>query len=318
MRFYFLATLASATVVQAGEYYGVSSLYSFDLHAANNIDWMASIPDNIPMSSLSIPGTHNSVNYATGQRQLQCQNNDLEEQFKAGIRYLDISARADPFWELLKVYGTGGRLDYSVANIFISAADFVEQHPGETIIMHVNNDRMRSSDDATFEKCMTKYFKSSNMMSDKVKDRLYTPDHNNVFSIPTMGEIRGKIVILEDFATKTPGRFGIPWKSSEVIVTDVKLPITHINMLYTWNKVKSALKDTRKDKTKKLHITHMNAAPGSIAAHAAGGTTTMGKGLNDRLGERLKAGKVGRTGVVVMDFPGRFLVEQIIGLNKLG
>ncbi|KAL5628666.1 hypothetical protein BROUX41_002057 [Berkeleyomyces rouxiae] len=66
MRFSLLVTLASATIIQAECFKGIS--------------------DNVLVSSLSIPGTHNTMTKVIRRSPFQCQNTYLEEQLKSERR----------------------------------------------------------------------------------------------------------------------------------------------------------------------------------------------------------------------------------------
>ncbi|KAL5604191.1 uncharacterized protein BROUX77_004377 [Berkeleyomyces rouxiae] len=218
---------------------------------------------------------------------------------------------------LLQVYHSGTDTGYSVAKVLATAFDFLAEHPSETLIIRVNNDGMRYSDDEIFERYMTEYLKSDKPVCKNVKDRLYITIQGTVFWAPTMGELRGKVLLLEDFVAKIPGSFGMPWKSSGMAVTDGKFTITRVGVFAKWHNIQSDLQEASKDNMKKLFVTHTTVTIGSTPIHAAAGKSSKKGGLNDRLGEYLKAGKVERTGIVVMDFPGKELVEQIIGCNYL-
>ena len=57
--------------------------------AAHN--WMHSLNDDVSLSQLSIPGTHNSgARYETWPGTSQCQDLSIDEQLEAGVRFLDI------------------------------------------------------------------------------------------------------------------------------------------------------------------------------------------------------------------------------------
>jgi 1-phosphatidylinositol phosphodiesterase len=52
--------------------------------------WMGDIPDNVLVTALSIPGTHDSGCIDGPMGLAKTQNLDLAEQLDSGIRFLDI------------------------------------------------------------------------------------------------------------------------------------------------------------------------------------------------------------------------------------
>lgn len=66
--------------------------------------WMASLPDQLPLHQISIPGTHDSGSYCKPKLAIdedeplpiniryeaQCQSWSITDQLRAGIRYLDL------------------------------------------------------------------------------------------------------------------------------------------------------------------------------------------------------------------------------------
>src|ERR1700722_19909498 len=114
--------------------------------------WMTALPDDIPISELSIPGTHNSAAINTTRPTLwACQSHSITEQLKRGIRLLDIRLKPKPRSTNDFEFKTcHGRLGLFGANEFQSfdevqkeCIDFLRENPGETIIMIVKIDDWR-------------------------------------------------------------------------------------------------------------------------------------------------------------------------------
>ena len=55
-------------------------------------DWISKLPDNLKLSQLTIPGTHNSCSFQ-GTPFAITQSYSLELQLKAGLRYFDLRLR---------------------------------------------------------------------------------------------------------------------------------------------------------------------------------------------------------------------------------
>ena len=103
-------------------------------------DWMAALPDDTPLSSLVIPGTHDS---ATQYVQLayfsKCQALSVGQQLEAGFRYLDIrlgDGDKDGLPLLMhgftkcKVSAFGSAL--TLDNVLADCYGFLARHPTET------------------------------------------------------------------------------------------------------------------------------------------------------------------------------------------
>ncbi|XP_029299576.1 uncharacterized protein LOC115016051 [Cottoperca gobio] len=56
-----------------------------------NLDWMRFIPDETPVSAISIPGTHESLSLHGGPLD-KCQVWTLKDQLNVGIRYFEMHA----------------------------------------------------------------------------------------------------------------------------------------------------------------------------------------------------------------------------------
>lgn len=87
-----------------------------------------------------------------------------------------------------------------------------------------------------------------------------------------------------------------------------------------WEFIKESLEATNNGTEKQdgiLYLSHLSASVGVLPIEAAAGNKngTM-VGMNDRTGEWLRDGNGGNTGVVIIDFPGQLLVQEILERNK--
>lgn len=157
--------------------------------------WMKYVDDNKFLDELSIPGTHDSgtcsVNNDTEPQssQVKCQQDYIPTQLLEGIRYFDIRLGKgdDPgidhgIFYLLKKDGNYLHLS-DVIGYFKT---FLNENLSEALIMLVS----RGNDEATDESITTAFAK---VMADN-PNLFYTSSR-----IPTLGEVRGKIVLLRRF-----------------------------------------------------------------------------------------------------------------------
>ena len=165
----------------------------------NNVaptDWMAEVNGDMSISSISIPGTHDSATqYITPQYFLRCQNTDFETQLNNGIRYLDIRVNLEVDKEgnaRLKFIHNFGKC--RVASSWFSdklyledcldtVYAFLDEHPTETVIFVVKAEKVSEEDLPLFEDTFFKIINQNRKMWYKENE------------IPTLDEVRGKIVL---------------------------------------------------------------------------------------------------------------------------
>lgn len=157
--------------------------------------WMKYVDDNKFLDELSIPGTHDSGTCSVDNdtepqsSQVKCQQDYIPTQLLEGIRYFDIRLGKgdDPgidhgIFYLLKKDGNYLHLS-DVIGYFKT---FLNEILSEALIMLVS----RGNDEATDESITTAFAK---VMADN-PNLFYTSSH-----VPTLGEVRGKIVLLRRF-----------------------------------------------------------------------------------------------------------------------
>ena len=157
--------------------------------------WMSHVDDDKYLDELSIPGTHDSGTCSVDNdtepqsSQVKCQQDYIPTQLLEGIRYFDIRLGKgdDPGidhgdYYLLKKDAYFMHLS-DVIGYFKT---FLNENPTEALIMLVS----RGNDEATDESVTTAFAK---VMANN-PDLFYTSSR-----VPTLGEVRGKIVLLRRF-----------------------------------------------------------------------------------------------------------------------
>lgn len=169
--------------------------------------WMKYVDDNKFLDELSIPGTHDSGTCSVDNdtepqsSQVKCQQDYIPTQLLEGIRYFDIRLGKgnDPgidhgIFYLLKKDGNYLHLS-DVIGYFKT---FLNENPSEALIMLAS----RGNDEATDESITTAFAK---VMADN-PNLFYTSSH-----VPTLGEVRGKIVLLRRFRLAGNSVSGHTW-----------------------------------------------------------------------------------------------------------
>ncbi|KAJ4326126.1 hypothetical protein N0V94_000288 [Neodidymelliopsis sp. IMI 364377] len=110
--------------------------------------WMSTLPDTLPISALSIPGTHNSHTYYRALPSVKCQCVDIKTQLENGIRFLDIRAQPTHAHDPSKkdMYLVHGAFPISLTGpkylspILDTIYAFLTAHPSETILVSLKRE----------------------------------------------------------------------------------------------------------------------------------------------------------------------------------
>lgn len=163
--------------------------------AANLNAWMRELGDDLLLSALSIPGTHNSPACHVAAPSVRCQAVSPREQLENGARFLDIRVQPqypdDPTRdELLLVHGAFP-ISLTGSNYFrellLELDEFLECNPSEAVIISLKREGTGRSTDEQLGRILCEHYAHPH-------SRWYTAP-----KIPTLGEVRGKIVLLRRF-----------------------------------------------------------------------------------------------------------------------
>ena len=157
-------------------------------------DWMAGLDDELPLSSIVLPGTHDS---ATKYVQLaffsKCQSMDIAAQLDAGYRYLDIRLAAEGEGMKLMHGFTSCKTgplpwsrDLTLADVLQECYAFLDAHPGETIVFAVKQEHGTETTEE-FQRIL-------NAIIQKDPSRWLLTDR-----IPLLGDARGKLVLMRRY-----------------------------------------------------------------------------------------------------------------------
>lgn len=144
--------------------------------------WMESISDDKLLSEISIPGSHDSGSLIEGgiYEFGRDQNLNIANQLKIGVRFFDL--RLGFSNHELNIYH--GFLDekLSFISILTDFTDFLDTNPSETILMCIKHEHGEDIHDKLKTDLNT------------LGSSLYTENR-----IPTLGEVRGKIVLVRRY-----------------------------------------------------------------------------------------------------------------------
>ena len=110
-------------------------------------NWMQDIEDNRLVCKMSIPGTHDTGAY-TGNAWVKTQDKNIEQQLNSGIRFFDI--RLVHQNGVLKLCHGSHIFDTTfVGDVLKTTAEFLKEHPSETVIMTIKRDHDLDKDGGT-------------------------------------------------------------------------------------------------------------------------------------------------------------------------
>ncbi|CAC9893392.1 unnamed protein product [Aureobasidium pullulans] len=150
-------------------------------------DWMCFLPDNIPISGMSIPGTHDSAAFMSTWPFVSTQTLTTSQQLDAGIRYFDL--RCGIIKDEVQMVHGRAVLGLKFSDLLTLMYAFLAKHPKEAIIIQLKQDRKDESSTKPFSELVL------NLLHANMKYwRLET-------TTPTLGELRGRIQLLRRFQT---------------------------------------------------------------------------------------------------------------------
>jgi 1-phosphatidylinositol phosphodiesterase len=150
-------------------------------------DWMADLADARGVAELSIPGTHDSgALHEPYAGVAQAQQLAIADQLVAGVRYLDLRCRH--YQDAFLIYHGPVDEDQTFDDVLATMATFLDEHPGETLIVSVKEEAAPQGTTRSFEATFAAYVAQA-------PDRWYLGD-----TLPRLGDVRGRLVLLRRFA----------------------------------------------------------------------------------------------------------------------
>jgi len=267
-------------------------------------NWMKNIPDSAKLSSINIPGTHESATHsvcstssivnAVGKSSAQCQTMDINSQLIAGIRYFDI--RVANNGNIVHGKGTTQfKTEYTLDSILSIFVSFLASNPSEAVIMKIKNEEGKGKKDQAFIKLF------EGKVSIVAKLMVYDT------SIPTLGQVRGKMWLFDDFGYGKGFSSGNSliikqnyWKAGWINPEDVKI-----------KKVKGQFKEAAFNKDSgNLYINNLSSNP-AAKLNIFKSPMDMAAAVN-----QVTYAFAGFLGIVVFDFPSEDVIGYVIDQNN--
>lgn len=300
--------------------------------AYRNPDWMALLDDGTRVDRLTLPGTHDSMSFYGGDI-VATQTLPLATQLAAGVRAFDIRLRATT--DRLTVHHGPVYQNASFDDVLEAMSAFLRAHPRETLLMRVKEEYSAEPGSPGFDTLFAAY-------AQRYAAYLAAPDDAN----PALGELRGKIVILQNFSSAK--RYGLDYQRFNI--QDQYILRSNWDLYPKWEAIKAQL-DRAAAAGGGGYINYLSGAVGALpyfvasghsspasgAPRLATGLTPPGwqnsypdfprvacvlgvcsiafEGSNVLSHDYLLHQRPGYAGIVMADFPGPGLIDALIQLN---
>jgi len=218
--------------------------------ASKGDEWMTGLPDDRPLTRLSIPGSHDSgARYSAGDLSGKCQDSSILEQLNYGVRFFDV--RLYNYNDSLLVCHGFIDENLSLSSFVASVRVFLLAHPKEGVlasIKHENYDQGASKDFETL------------LQEEIAKNPTFWQTGRDLPA--NLGAIRGKITLISRYEKNTIGldAYGDEgWQSD--FGTSTTFTLNHFRVqdhyklsenLTKWNEIVSLIAEAGKDTTGSL------------------------------------------------------------------
>ncbi len=163
----------------------------------NSADWMSRVSGEKLITEINIPGTHDSLaRFVAFSPITQTQSKTLREQLECGVRYFDLRLIKKKDDIIAAHGGVRCRENCSIFSSSLTAKtvadsciEFLEKHPGETVLFQLKADVNGSWD--------TLYSEFYNDVIKGNESRWYLENR-----VPALDEARGKVVMLRAVAVE--------------------------------------------------------------------------------------------------------------------
>ncbi|MCT3896971.1 phosphatidylinositol-specific phospholipase C [Elizabethkingia anophelis] len=273
-------------------------------------NWMSALQDNISLSQISVPGTHDSgatVEFPSGTAKTQ--NLTIAEQLSIGVRFLDIRCRHIDDSFAIHHGPVYQKLNFD--DVLNAVYAFLDSHPTETVIMSVKEEYNASNTTRSFEKTFDAYVQKNPSKWDL---------GNN---IPKLGDIRGKIRLLRRFPanSKPKGIDATNWADNTTFEISNDSPVkVKVQDNYKvdnndtkWSQIQSVLTEAKADTSGKLFINFTSGYKPLIFGIPS--IPTVSNAINPKLKTFFQSSTQGSYGILPIDFISAELAEPIVKTN---
>jgi len=171
------------------------------------VNWMGYVNGNLKLNQINIPGTHDSGTYHIETKELidkfQTQEKNITEQLESGVRYLDIRL-GYVIDDDIKIMHSDAYCELTFKTLISNCREFLDKHKTESIIIHIKNENnCKQQQDGQDTDCSKQRIDIVNSAIKELisNSKMYDSENaDNKTRIPTLDEVRGKIVMVTRIA----------------------------------------------------------------------------------------------------------------------
>lgn len=158
-------------------------------------DWMSHLADDVPLSALTVPGTHDSAAYTYSWPFVATQTMDIQSQLDHGIRYFDL--RCGIRDDIVQMVHGPTYLGLELRTVLDSMYTWLATHPSEALIVQIKRDRLEERSTVHFAQAIFKVLAQKS-------ERWRTAN-----TIPNLGDLRGRIQLFRRFGGPSLDAYGM-------------------------------------------------------------------------------------------------------------
>lgn len=271
--------------------------------------WMTGMADNTSIARITIPGTHDSgARFEPVGGTAKCQNLTIAEQLEAGVRFLDIRCRH--IGDAFAIHHGSIYQNLNFNDVLTACLSFLDNHPGETIVMCVKEEYDPTNNTRSFEQTFDSYVAAN-------PSRWYLGA-----SVPNLGTVRNKIVLLRRFgASSTPkGIDATNWADNTTFTSTTPDATLRVQDQYVvpdnnakWTGVTNLFNEANASTGNTLYINFTSGYKSLIFGIPS--ITTVSNNINPRINTYFTTNTYGRYGIIPMDFVDATRAQLIVESN---
>ncbi|MBH3426971.1 phosphatidylinositol-specific phospholipase C [Pseudomonas alkylphenolica] len=243
--------------------------YSHDAHDSftDKSRWMKSIRDDVQLSELALPGTHDSATFDVSlfpvvDDIVVTQTLNFDEQLRYGIRVLDLRIRRTG--DVFALHHGPVFLDKMFGSALRSVERFLQANPSETVLFRVKEEHAADSNvTASLVEVFDHYMKQFS------STYLKAPRKNI-----TLGEARGKFVVLSNIANLNP--YGLSYGNFDI--QDDSTLQTNWELHEKWLKIRRQLHRAAAGDKHMFYVNYLSGSVGAFPYFVASGHVSSGTG----------------------------------------
>ncbi len=272
-------------------------------HARKANAWLSEISDSTKICDLSIPGTHDSgATHSIFDVAGKCQDLSIKSQLNIGVRFLDL--RLQLINDKFQIVHSFVKQNLTFESVVLDMKNFLTQNPSEFLIISIKQEQSSVNSTLKFETALLNELKPANEI---INFTSILPE--------TVGEIRGKILIISRYSNST---VGIPAHSGWIDDDCFELGDLYVQDNYSIDEIQDKKQSVQtalnyaKSSNGKLVLNFSSCYLNNAFPPSYAGTSALE--INPWLLEYLGTNN-GKTGIIVADFITEKLAKAIYGRN---